>query len=432
MPSPQETFDVIIIGGGIAGSALAAVLARTGRAVLVLERSTVYRDKVRGELFHAWGVAEAQRLGLYEGLIRSGGIHHTRFVPYDEILEPTDAEAASVALDSILPGVPGTLGVGHPSACEGLSTVAAAAGASVRRGVSDVDVQLESVPAVRYRVNGAERLGRCRLVIGADGRESAVRRRAGIALHTTEPQLLMAGLLVENLRGWPEHKVTIGTEGDVVFFVVPQGTGRARLYLLWSCDDRQRFAGPRGPRAFLDSFALACVPGSEGIVQATPAGPCATYPMNDTWTDSPVINGLALIGDAAGYSDPHIGQGLSVALRDVRILSELLLASEDWASCTGAIHGGAGGAHAQTALLQRAPDHAARAVRPRGARAAPTGAATHAGRAAAWRVATRVPCRSRLGTRLCLRRARLQSPLRARRHGRWLTARAYRTWRRES
>lgn len=330
MSSPRAAFEVIIIGGGIAGNALAAVLARAGKSVLVLERSTVYRDKVRGEFFQAWGVAEAQRLGLYETLIRSGGIHHTRFVPYDEILDPVDAEAAALALDKILPGVPGTLGVGHPAACEALSSAAAAAGASVRRGISDLDVQPGSAPIVRYRVNGAEHTGRCRLVIGADGRESAVRRRAGIALHTTEPQLLMAGLLVENLRGWPEHKVTIGTEGDVVFFVVPQGTGRARLYLLWSCDHRQRFAGPRGPRAFLDSFALACVPGSECIVQATPAGPCATYPMNDTWTDSPVINGLALIGDAAGYSDPHIGQGLSVALRDVRVLSELLLVSEDW------------------------------------------------------------------------------------------------------
>ena len=55
MPLPQETFEAVIIGGGIAGNALAAVLARAGRAVLVLERSTVYRDKVRGEIFHAWG-----------------------------------------------------------------------------------------------------------------------------------------------------------------------------------------------------------------------------------------------------------------------------------------------------------------------------------------------------------------------------------------
>jgi len=330
MPLPQQTFEVIVIGGGIAGNALAAVLARAGRAVLVLERSTVYRDKVRGEIFHAWGVAEAQRLGLYETLIRAGGIHHTRFVPYDETQEPADAEAAALALDNVLPGVPGTLGVGHPSACEALRSAAAGAGASVRRGVSDIDVRLGSAPTVRYRVDGAEHMAKCRLVIGADGRESAVRRRASLALHATEPRLLMAGLLVEDLGGWPEHKVTIGTERDVVFFVVPRGTGRARLYLLWSCDRPQRFAGPRGPRAFLDSFALACVPGSECIVRARPAGPCATYPMNDTWTDSPVTNGLALIGDAAGYSDPHIGQGLSVALRDVRVLSDLLLASGDW------------------------------------------------------------------------------------------------------
>jgi 2-polyprenyl-6-methoxyphenol hydroxylase-like FAD-dependent oxidoreductase len=276
------------------------------------------------------GVAEAQRLGLYETLIRSGAVHHTRFVPYDETLEPADAEAAALALDRVLPGVPGTLGVGHPSACEALSSAAAAAGASVRRGISDLDVQLGSAPTVRYRFDGAEHTGRCRLVIGADGRESTVRRRAGVVLHATEPRLLMAGLLVEDLWGWPEHETTIGTEGDVVFFVVPQGTGRVRLYLLWSCDHRQRFAGPRGPRAFLDSFALACIPGSECIVRARPAGPCATYPMNDTWTDRPITDGLALIGDAAGYSDPHIGQGLSVALRDVRVLSELLLASDDW------------------------------------------------------------------------------------------------------
>ena len=81
----QEKYDVVIIGGGIAGNALATVLARTGRAVLVLERSTVYRDKVRGEVFHARGVAEAQRLGIYETLMRSGGIHPCRFVPQAQL-----------------------------------------------------------------------------------------------------------------------------------------------------------------------------------------------------------------------------------------------------------------------------------------------------------------------------------------------------------
>jgi 2-polyprenyl-6-methoxyphenol hydroxylase-like FAD-dependent oxidoreductase len=326
----HEMFDVVVIGGGIAGNAFAAVLAQAGKAVLVLERSTVYRDRVRGEVFQAWGVAEARRLGVHEVLRMAGGTYHTRFMPYDETVTPAEAVAASIALDKLLPEVPGTLGVGHPQACEALGAVAAAAGVQVLRGAENARAELGRASIVRYSLNHVGHVARCRLVVGADGRESVARRQAGIALHATQPRLLMAGMLVDDFGGWPEEHITIGTEGDLVFFIVPQTAGRARLYLLWSCDQLRRFAGPAGARTFLDSFRLACVPNSERIAAARPAGPCATYPMRDTWTDCPVVDGLALIGDAAGYSDPHIGQGLSVALRDVRILSDLLITSEDW------------------------------------------------------------------------------------------------------
>ena len=49
-------YDVVVVGGGIAGSCLAGVLARGGLAVLLLERESAFRDRVRGELTWPWGV----------------------------------------------------------------------------------------------------------------------------------------------------------------------------------------------------------------------------------------------------------------------------------------------------------------------------------------------------------------------------------------
>ena len=57
-----EAYDVITVGGGLAGAALAKRLAENGMRVLVLEREVAFRDRVRGEQMHCWGVAEARTL----------------------------------------------------------------------------------------------------------------------------------------------------------------------------------------------------------------------------------------------------------------------------------------------------------------------------------------------------------------------------------
>ena len=43
-----------------------------------------------------------------------------------------------------------------------------------------------------------------------------------------------------------------------------------------------------------------------------------------------------LIGDAAGWNDPIIGQGLSITMRDMRVVSEMLKASDDWSAAASA------------------------------------------------------------------------------------------------
>ena len=65
------TYDIITVGGGLGGSALAMAMAQQGKRVLVLENETKFRDRVRGEQLASWGAAEAKELGIYDLLLSS-------------------------------------------------------------------------------------------------------------------------------------------------------------------------------------------------------------------------------------------------------------------------------------------------------------------------------------------------------------------------
>ena len=56
----DSAYDLVVVGGGIAGGALAIVMARAGYSVLLLEETDAFQDKVRGEWIAPWGVAEVQ------------------------------------------------------------------------------------------------------------------------------------------------------------------------------------------------------------------------------------------------------------------------------------------------------------------------------------------------------------------------------------
>ena len=322
--------EMVIVGGGIAGSALAAAMAADGYEVLLLEKQAAYRDKVRGEVINCWGVAELIALGLEEVLLQAGGTYINRFVGYDETVDPDTAWDRSLHLEDMMPGIPGVMDVGHPEACEALAAAAAKAGATFVRGVDDVHVSAGAWPRVRYQHDGAVREVACRLVVGADGRTSAVRGQLGVKLTQTPPNSLGGGLLVENLHEWPGNVTSIGTEGDLLYFVFPRAGARARLYLLHGTDQKGRFSGPERQAKFLEAFQLRCIPNRRMFAAATPSQSCAFYPMNDAWTDGPVVPGAVLIGDAAGWSDPVIGQGLSIALRDARMVRDVLRSSTNW------------------------------------------------------------------------------------------------------
>src|SRR3954447_15202478 len=131
--------DLVIVGGGIGGAALATVMQRAGAQCLVLERTTTFPDRTKGEWIAPWGVGEARRLGLEDVLASARGHVLRRHVFYDEPVDPTAAEAGALDL-ALLPGIDGPMTQRHPDACQVLLDAARGAGAEVQRGIDAVEV----------------------------------------------------------------------------------------------------------------------------------------------------------------------------------------------------------------------------------------------------------------------------------------------------
>jgi len=323
--------DIVIIGGGIGGCALATRLATAGLEVTVLEREPVYRDMVRGEALMPWGYLEAVELGVADAILAADGMSViTRMVPYDEALSVETAQRLSSDLSSIVPGSPGVIGVGHPELREALAAAAAEAGAVVIRGVQRTAIEVGADPRVTYEVDGENHSLRCQLLVGADGKTSTTRAALGVTLFATHARVKLSGMLVDDGGVWDRSVTTIAIDGRNQFIVIPREDNRLRLYVGRRTSDPTPIKGRTAVPEFLESYRTPIFPDHETLAESTPIGPCATFPMNDAWTSETVVPGAALIGDAAGWSNPVTAQGLSVTLRDARVLAEALLDNDEW------------------------------------------------------------------------------------------------------
>jgi hypothetical protein len=206
-------FDLLVIGGGLAGASLATVLAREGASVLVVEREGVYRDRVRGEVIAPWGCAEAKRLGLFELLLDGCGREVPKLVYHlDGVATPT------IDLRSAQPHCEPSLAFRHAEMQEVMITEATSAGATVWRPAKLAALTPGDAPAAEIAVDGTLRTVRARLIVGADGRDSLVAHLAGFERLRDPDELLAAGLLVQG---------EMDTQGGIHFLFGP-GAGRGR------------------------------------------------------------------------------------------------------------------------------------------------------------------------------------------------------------
>jgi menaquinone-9 beta-reductase len=320
-----EHFDLITVGGGLAGAALARSLAEKGACVLVLEREEKFRDRVRGEMMTPWGVAEAEKLGI-AGALRAGCGHA---LPRVDTLLGTSLVAHRDCAATTPQGL-ACLSFCHPEMQETLLALAANAGAEVRRGARVQEVRPGTSPSVVVESDGRTEEIRARMVLGADGRSSIACKCAGFSVQRDADRNMLAGVLLENSSA-PEDTgvVVIDVNAGRIAAVFPQGKGRARAYYGYHCDSRPRLQGDADFADFIESCKRTGA--DSGLYDgARMAGPLASFPGSDTDVKHPYRDGIALVGDAAAVSDPCWGQGLSMTLRDARVLRDYLLANEDW------------------------------------------------------------------------------------------------------
>lgn len=317
----QTNPDVVIVGGGIAGSTLSIVLARSGVSVTLVEREAAFRDRIRGDSMFPWAAAITQDLGIHDLLVPGGA----RPLPLWQVYERGEPGESYVwGKDVPTPDV--VWGVYLPQLQETLLDAASHAGVSILRPARAVSVVPGSPPTVTVEQGNESVTFAPRLVVGADGRESGLRRAIGAETTHAPTHHMLGGCLVTGISLDADTGHMGRIEGGKVM-VFRHGGESARLYLICSPEVASQLRSG-GFEAYLAHCTRAFPAGS--LSETRPLGPVAFFPGIDVYPDHISGQGVVLIGDAAGANDPALGSGTGLALIDVQELAARLKDSDDW------------------------------------------------------------------------------------------------------
>jgi flavin-dependent dehydrogenase len=312
--------EVIIVGGGPAGSTTAFFLARAGCDVLLLDKATFPRDKPCSEylspqanrLLHEMGALDALESGP-SARLTGMRVHSPDGATF------TGSFGAATGYKAFRDY---GLAVRRPILDALLLARAEQAGARVREGVDVRDVLRDEhrcVVGVLTRSNGEMVPLRSQLVIGADGLRSVVARRTQLGAHARWPRRLA---LVSHFSGI-QHDADVGDmhvfEGGYAGFA-PVGGGLTNVAVVIPTVASREIGNDR--EAIMHGL-LTC---NEGIAarmhqaeRATPVRAIGPFAWRARTAWSP---GVALVGDAADFFDPFTGEGMYAAMRGAELLTQ--------------------------------------------------------------------------------------------------------------
>jgi flavin-dependent dehydrogenase len=317
----MNDYDVVVVGGRVAGASTALLLARAGLRVAVLERSPAGSDTVSTHALMRAGVLQLSRWGVLPDLVAAGtpairrvAFHYADGAEASVTLRPTSGVDALYAprrhlLDRVL------------------VDAAAASGADVRHQTPVVGLlRADDSRVLGVRVPGAagrEIPIRAALTIGADGVGSLVARDVGAPF--VSRGRAAGAFLYRYVDEVPSSGYVWGYGAGTAAGLIPTNAGETCVFVS-TTPARMRMLRRDGADAAFDSL-LDAAPAPLGDVVRTGGAAGRLHgwrgvPGHVRRSSGP---GWALVGDAGYFKDPITTHGITDALRDAELLSDAVL-----------------------------------------------------------------------------------------------------------
>lgn len=315
--------DVLIVGGGLNGPALALALASAGLRSRVIDAAPAATFENPAFDGRAYALALSTRrmlaaLGLWEGLAPNAQ-------PINDI-KVSDGRAGDGA-------APWVLHFDHREIAEGpmghliedrflrAALLQATSGTPLITLENDATVTAQATTpgaATVTLADGSTRTGR--LLVGADGRNSPTAERAGIARTGWRygQTSLVAAVETERPHNGIAHQMFF-PEGPLAILPLPGN----KVSIVWTeAEDRAAAVSALDDAAYLDILRPRF---GSFLGQIALTGQRYSYPLGLSLAGRIVAPRLALVGDAAHGIHPLAGQGLNLGLRDTAALAQVLV-----------------------------------------------------------------------------------------------------------
>ena len=314
-------FDVLIVGAGLAGAALAAALRGSNLKIGVIEARPPSRpagwdpriyaiSPANVEFLSAIGIWQhldtARMAPVYDMEIHGDAGGRLDFSAYDSGLR----ELAWIVESSLMQQ-------------ELWETIKRQHNVTLIWPASPAALAIDD-SAAHLTLSDGRRI-EARLIVAADGRDSWVRQAAGIGARNTP---YGEKGVVANFRCEKPHRDTaiqwFRKDGVLAYLPLPE----QHMSMVWSAPDALADElVALSPDALCAKVAEA---GEHRLGALTPATPAAAFPLRLMRVDSAVKPRLALIGDAAHAIHPLSGHGINLGYQDARALAEQLATLPAW------------------------------------------------------------------------------------------------------